>query len=176
MCFNKHTSHVMKKQIIVIIITVLCFGLGGCSSDKSQYDENMNQYITFQGICFQVPKEWEKPDIKFDKFIVAFAEWTNGDVPKNYLTVTFSQGENLSEHIDLIKRAKNVEIYEQSNASIENMQTKKIKIVKGTKDGKYYFQAILLQTKKGVIEMAFKSINRMGYSDFDKVVNSIKVE
>lgn len=166
----------MKRLVIITIIVVLCFAIWGCSSQaKSQYNKETNQHVTFQGISFQVPISWKKPDVKFDEANIAFSQWIKDDALENYLALTFFQGESLGEHLESMEEAKYIEIHEQSVEPIANMPTKKIRVVKETNDGKYNFETIILQTEEGVIQMSFNSINKEGYSDFDKVVDSITV-
>lgn len=156
---------------------MLGIALFGCKSqDQSQFNKDTNQHITFQGISFQVPKEWVKPADKFNQASsVAFAEWRNYDSLEKYLAVSFFEGENLSQHIKFLKDAEHIETSKESNTSIANMSAIELEIIKETKRGRYKFQTVILLTENGIIEIAFYSTKEAGYSDFNKVIDSITI-
>jgi len=176
----------MKRCLLIIILVILCFDLCGCgANEESQYDETTNQQISFQGINFQVPDEWEKPDVKFEDYNLAFAEWPKEAAsPINALMLTFESDTNLAETLEDREYAiemgedqgVHLQNYKQINKTIETMDAISIEYSREIKGQTYEYRELLLEVDKGVISMIFSSTNPEGLKDFTKVVNSIRAD
>jgi hypothetical protein len=176
----------MKRCLLIMILVILCFDLCGCGADEeSQYDETTNQKISFQGINFQVPAEWEKPEVKVENYSLAFAEWPKeAALPINSLMLTFESDTNLAETLEDREYAiemgeeqgVHLQNYKQTNKTIENMDAISVKYSREIKGQTYEYRELLLEADKGVISMVFSSTNPEGLKDFAKVVNSIRAK
>lgn len=170
----------MKKLLVTIIMVVLSSALWGCSpQDKCQYNEKTNQHVLFHGVNLQVPEAW-KESSKDDEYVEYVELKSNGDF-KNCLAITFNQEVKLKERIAGIKyglesSAKqygNIDNIKQSSISIANIPAEKVEYGQklGQEEGKG--EIIVIQAKKGVIEISFYSPEEMGHDDFTKVLESI---
>ena len=173
----------MRKLFITIIAIVLCLGLQGCGQqEKPQYDEATNQHVSIYGISFQVPKEWKK-EVENNEYLQYAKRGENGDL-EECLAVILNQKLNLGERIAEIKyglgitpkRGSGIENFNESRVTIVNMSAAKIDYVHKYEGRKDKVVIMLIQTKKGVIEIMFSSPNKASQDDFDKVVESITVE
>lgn len=175
----------MKKWFVAIGILVLCFSLWGCDSqEESQYDEAKNQHISYQGISFQIPKEWKQVNNKSNQSNIFFEEKAKDGDTQGSLTVDLCEDVSMSEEIEeleyaqKINKKKNVDLGElkKESISIANMPAEKIEyaLKLGGKKGKV--KIILIQTKKDLIKMTFYSISKAGQNDFDQVIQSITPE
>jgi len=173
----------MKKQLLIMIITILCCALCGCGQDEqSQFDKGTNQSVSFQGINFQIPKEWKRPDVKFDDSYLAFAEWQEENkLPTRFLGIIFESGIDLTEALkdrkDAIeigeKEGTYLRDYKQTMETIETMDVASVVYNRDIKGQTFEYRELLLETDEGVIIMQFSSTDFAGIEDFEKVVNSI---
>gem|GEM_PF-4829082 len=169
-----------------MIITILCFVLCSCGQEeRSQFDKDTNQSVSFHGINFQIPKEWQKPNVKFDDSSVAFAEWQEENkLPTRCLGLIFESGIDLTEALKDRKSAIEIEEeegtylrdYKQTMETIETMDVASIVYNRDIKGQTFEYRELLLETDEGVIIMQFSSTDFVGIEDFEKVVNSITAD
>ena len=175
----------MKKSLILIITIFLCFGLCGCGlqgQEQHQYDEATNQQASIEELVFQVPKSWDK-EVDNDGYLNYIERSKDGNIMSS-LIVTFEPNAKLSEKgadtwkkLELEAEQKDdINDPERASATIANIPAIKMRYIEGVGSKQNIAMLVMLQVENGVVDIMFYSLNEAGYDDFNKVVDSIKVE
>lgn len=182
----------MKKILSIWIIAILCLGLFGCGAkSEPQYNEKTNQEISFKGWTFQIPKEWKKlSDVdasgemelndgegKELNDTIGFLEGKE-DITKNVLLLDFYGNRSFESYVqereEYFGYDKDVKDIEQSRIAVSNMPAERIECTKTIADVRRKIVTIIIKSGNNVIEIYFLSNTEHGYSDFEKVLDSMK--
>ena len=188
-CFIKHPTRTMKKKKIVCFLILVSLFLCACANQnemnfETQFDEETNQNIIFQGVNISIPVEWtENEEVGTEKSRVfeELDETQDSYSPLNLLMMEqYEELDDLDEGMTVLETvyadAENCKIIERKDLTIDGHAAKALTAKENREKEELYFQQVMFEKDGNLILLSFSCKRESSLTDFDKVIKSITIE
>lgn len=184
--YHKEVKRLKKLRNIALAV-ILCLCISGCQVQSSETNNTSkqnteSQNISFGGVCFQIPQEWEK-EMEEKNYLGYMGKQENNGA-EAYLSISIEPNTEINTMLSNLQyglkhsQEKGVEIkhFEHKAAEINHIPAEKVKYTQKTDRSEGEIQVVFFQIDDGVMEFTFYSQGKADYEVFEEVIQSVRFE